>query len=1011
MNGTLRKSEMRGKSNSHHLQKPMRLILMVAVFLISIDSSYGQQFTVNGNVSTSSGETLPGVNILEKGTSNGTVTDLDGDFSLQVSSPEAILLVSYVGYEAQEVIIGGQTTLAIILQEDTKSLDEVVVIGYGTQRKSDLTGAISSIKSEDITRIPTANVTQSLQGRISGVQVTSNSGAPGAGTTIRIRGVGTLNNSNPLFVVDGMLLDDIDFLNPNDVESMEVLKDASATAIYGSRGANGVIIVTTKQGKFDAKSRITVDAYAGIQSVEKRIDLVNARQFAQLANELEQNVGNNPLYNVNDFQEGTDWQDQIFRNAKISSVNVGATGGTAMTSYNLSVNYFNQEGVVKESEFERLTVRLNNNYKASDAVTFGHNLSFIYFNRQNEPGGVVANAYRAYPIFSPRNPEGTFTNTAPVGNPNAQFQYNSDNKTNNYRAVGNVFMDVKFLKHFTFRSNMGIDMSFEDEKTFVPVFFVSPTQQNIENSVNVANRRSRNWLWENTVSYEQEWDKHRINILGGITAQDFYFEEIAGARRNLPGEDPALWYLNAGEQTSQTNTNFARDWSMASYLFRVNYVFNEKYLFTGTVRRDGSSRFGRENRYGTFPSLAIGWRLIEEDFMKNQNLFSDLKLRASWGIIGNDKIGEYEGRPVVTGNTNAVFGANEELIYGATLTRLANPFIRWEETEQFDIGFEFGMFNNKLTGELDYYKRTTNDILVGVPIPSYVGSANNPIINAASVENSGFDLSLNWREQKGKFGYNIGIIGSTINNKVLDIGEGNEALFGGAVGISGYNGSRTTVGESIGHYFGYQTIGVFQNQAEIDGTPNRGPEVPGDLIFADSNGDGVVNSDDRVIIGSPIPDFIFGFNFGFNYGGFDMMADFNGTYGNEIYNAKKQVRFNTYNFESSYLDRWIGPGTSNTEPRVTNGGHNYEVSDRFIEDGSFLRLRNVQLGYTFPMVQISKANISNLRVYVSGTNVFTFTKYTGYTPEIGGGNLLGTGYDTNIYPIARTFNVGVSANF
>jgi TonB-linked SusC/RagA family outer membrane protein len=928
-----------------------------------------------------------------------------------LSAPsDATLVFSFVGFTNQEIPINNQTEINLTLADDTSDLDEFVVVGYGLQRKSDLTGSISSIKSKEINRLPVSNVTQALQGRVSGVQVTSLSGAPGAGTTIRIRGVGTLNNSNPLFVVDGMLLDDIDFLNPNDVESMEVLKDASATAIYGSRGANGVVIVSTKQGSFNTKGRISVDTYTGIQQVADRIDLVNGRQFAELANELEQNIGNRPLYNVGDYGVGTDWQDQIFRNAPVSSVNLGASGGNANTSYSLSVNYFNQKGVVKESEFERLTVRLNNQYKFGEAVTFGHNFSFIYTNQQNEPG-VVGNAYRAYPIFDPRNPDGSYTNTTPVGNPAAQFEYNSNNQSNNYRSVGNFFMDVKFLKNFTFRSNFGLDLSFNDGKSFTPVFFVSPTQQNFENSVSVNAGRNRNILWENTVNYTKEWDNHRLDLLGGITTQSFYQEFLSGGRRNLPGEDPSLWYLNAGELTSQTNSNSAGDWSMLSFLFRVNYTFRDKFLVTGTFRRDGSSRFGRESRFGNFPSIALGYRLIEESFLQDQSVLSELKIRGSWGIIGNDKIAFYEGRPVVTGNENAVFGENEALIYGATLTRLANPFIQWEETVTSNIGLEFGFFDNKLSGELDYYYRRTNDILVGVPIPAYVGASNNPVVNAASVENRGIDLSLNWREQKGDFGYYFGIVASTVNNKVLAIGEGNEAIFGGAVGISGLLGSRTIIGESIGHYYGYKTAGVFQNEEQLANTPRRGPEGAGDLIFEDTNGDGVVNSKDRVILGSPIPDLVYGFNIGFDYKGFDFSVDFNGTIGNEIYNSKKQVRFNTYNFETSFLDRWTGEGTSNVEPRVTNGGHNYEVSDRFIEDGSFLRLRNVQIGYSFPKVALDRVKLQSFRIYVSGTNLFTMTNYTGYTPEIGGGNVLGTGYDSSLYPIARTFNVGVSANF
>ncbi|MFC3414201.1 SusC/RagA family TonB-linked outer membrane protein [Algoriphagus hitonicola] len=996
------------RENQLSLISRMRYFLLILLIIFS-QATWAQSGAVQGTVIDSNGDPLPGVNVVIKGTTNGTVTDLDGKYILNAASDD-ILIYSFVGFMSQEIPVEGRSEINVTLADDTSDLEEFVVVGYGIQRKSDLTGSISSVKAEELTRLPVSDVTQSLQGRVSGVQITSNSGAPGSGATVRIRGVGTLNNSDPLFVVDGMLLDNIDFLNPNDVESMEVLKDASATAIYGSRGANGVIIVTTRQGDFDTETRISVDAYTGVQQVARQIDLVNGRQFAELANELEQNVGNQPIYNEGEFGEGTNWQDQIFRTAPVNNVTLGASGGNQNTSFNLSVNYFDQKGVVKESEFERLTIRLNNQYKLTDAVTFGHNFSFIYNNQQNEPG-VVGNAYRAYPIFDPINEDGDYTNTSPVGNPAAQFEYNSNNRNHSYRGVGNFFADVKFLKDFTFRTNLGLDLAFRDGKSFTPVYFVSPTQQNLENSVSVSNGRSRNILWENTVNYNTEWDDHRLNLLGGITTQSFYTESLSGSRRNLPGEDPSLWYLSAGDQTSQTNANTAGDWSMLSFLFRANYTFRDKFLVTGTFRRDGSSRFGRENRFGNFPSIALGYRLIEEGFMQDQTVFSDLKIRGSWGIIGNDKIAFYEGRPVVTGNQNAVFGQNEELLYGATLTRLANPFIQWEETVTSNFGLEFGMLDDRLIGEFDYYYRRTNDILVGVPIPAYVGASNNPVVNAASVENRGIDVTLNWRDNKGDFNYNLGIVASTVNNEVLDIGEGNEAIFGGAVGISGLLGSRTVVGESIGHYFGYKTAGVFQNEEQLNNTPTRGPEVPGDLIFEDTNGDGVVNNNDRVILGSPIPDLIFGFNMGFDFRGIDFSADFNGTLGNEIYNAKKQVRFNTYNFETSFLDRWTGEGTSTTEPRVTNGGHNYEVSDRFIEDGSFLRLRNVQVGYTFPAATLEKIRVQNFRLYVSGTNLFTISKYSGYTPEIGGGNVLGTGYDSGIYPIARTINVGVSANF
>ncbi|WP_226388697.1 SusC/RagA family TonB-linked outer membrane protein [Penaeicola halotolerans] len=1001
------------KNTANVLWHTKRLSVVMLLFMMMLSSVVAMaQVNVTGQVIGSDGEPIPGVNIREKGTNNGATTDLDGQYRLNVKDGSSILVFTFIGFTTVEETVGNRSTINITLREDLELLEEVVVVGYGTQRKSDLTGSISSVKAEEITRIPTPSVEQALQGRVSGVNVTANSGAPGAGSTVRIRGIGTLNNANPLFVVDGMLLDDINFINPNDVESVEVLKDASATAIYGSRGANGVIIVTTKSGRAGQDNIITFDSYYGVQSLAKKIDLVNANQFATLYNELQQNVGQPPLYDPNQFGEGTDWQDEIFQTAPISSYNIGARGGSDKMTYNLNFNYFSQEGIVKESQFDRFTLRLNNSYKMSENVTFGHNMSLIYTTRQDAPG-VISNAYQAYPTISPRNPDGSYSDTSPVGNPLASFEYNSNNENLGYRAVGNAYMDIKLLKNFSFRSSFGLDFSNGQSRNFTPVYFVSPLQQNLNNSLNVSSFRTINVLWENTLTYDKEWGDHRLNVLAGITTQDFYTENIGGSRLNLPSNDPALWYLSAGDAATQTNFNGAGDWSMISYLARANYTFKDKYLLTATLRADGSSRFGRENRYGYFPSIAAGWRLIEEGFLQQSNFLSDLKIRSSYGVIGNDRIGNYPAIPVVSGNQNAIFGVDEDLIFGATIIGLANPQIRWEETEQFDVGLEFGMFDNRLTGEVDYYYRKTNDILIGVPIPAYVGSANNPTVNAASVENSGVDLTLNWRDRKGDLDYSFGVVASTVSNNVLSLGGGNEQLLGGAAGINGFLVGRTVVGQSIGYFYGYQIDGIFQNQQEINDAsiPKRGGEVPGDFRYRDVNGDGVINDQDRTKIGSPIPDFIFGFNFSFAYKGFDLSADFNGTLGNEIYNAKKQTRFNTYNFESSYLDRWTGEGTSNTEPRVTNGGHNYLVSERFIEDGSYLRLRNIQLGYTLPISTLEKIKVDKLRVYVSGTNVFTISEYSGYTPEIGGGNVLGNAIDSGIYPIARTFTLGVTANF
>lgn len=970
------------------------------------------QHRVSGTVTDEDGAPLVGASVLVAGTTQGLYTDEDGAFSLTVSSPQDTLVVNFFGYLEQRIAIAGRSDIDIVLPPDDKSLDEIVVVGYGVQRKSDLTGAVSSIDAEELARVPNASVAQLLQGRAAGVQVTPASGAPGAGAVIRIRGVGTLNDASPLFVVDGMLLDNIDFLNPNDIESVEILKDASATAIYGSRGANGVVIITTKSGE-SGQSRITVNAYEGIQEVVRKIDLANAREYAELSNELAANEGRPPVFaDPSIYGEGTDWQNVIFQPAPMRNYQVSAAGGNDKLSYRVSGDYFRQEGIVRDGSFDRMTLRINNDYRLNDAVAVGHNVALIYSQRINEPG-LIGAAYRADPTVPPFDSTGGFSNTtvrAPVGNAEASIFYNN-NSSFNYRAVGNAYLDLKFLKDFTFRSNLGVDVSVGFFKSFVPEFFVSPIQQNQESRLTAGMDRSQNLLWENTLTYQKEWADHRLTVLGGITAQTFEFENLGGSRINFPAETDEFFFLNAGEIEGQTNYNSSFAWAMASYLGRVNYAYRDRYLLTASFRADGSSRFGVNNRYGYFPSFAAGWNVAEEAFMQNVPLINRLKLRASWGQIGNDKIGAYAGRPVVTSNLNAVFGPGESLNTGASIITLANPDIRWEETTQTDLGLELALLEDRFTLEADYYIRTTNDILVNVPIPAYVGAANSPVINAARVQNRGIDLSLGWRDQRGKFGYAISGMLSTVENEVLELGEGNEEIFGGGLGVGGLLGTRTVPGLPIGAFYGYQVAGVFQSQEDIDNAPNRGVERPGDLQFVDTNGDGVITTDDRTFIGSPIPTLIYNGDVELSYAGLTLIASIFGQSGNKIINSKKMARFGTPNFEASYLDRWNGPGTSDTEPRVTNGGHNYEPSERFLEDGAFVRLRTLQLSYDLPADWLSAINMQQVQVYVSGTNLWTWQRYSGYTPEITSGSVIAVGIDSGVYPISKIWTGGINLSF
>lgn len=969
---------------------------------------------VTGTVtSNEDGRPLPGVSVSIQGTGIGTLTNASGRYVLTPPSPNDTLVFSSIGFGQQRVAIGGRSVINVVLAVEAVALQEIVVTGYGTQQRRDVTGAIATVTGERIAEVATPSVVQALQGKVAGVQVTPASGRPGEGAVVRIRGVGTLNNASPLYVVDGMLLDDINFLSPNDIASVEVLKDASATAIYGSRGANGVIIVTTRKGNLERPTSFSVNAYVGTQSVQNPIDLVNAREYAMLANELAANTGVAPYFpNPSAVGPGTDWQSEIFQNAPIQSYQLSSSGGTERITYYFSANLIDQAGAIPKSDFRRVTLRLNNDYQLTSFVSLGHNLNFAYRDGLNPPG-VLRSLYYADPTITPRNEEGGFANASirsSAGNPAASVFYTNNDETGN-RLVGNVFADLDLPLNLTFRSSFGLDYDREDYRSFVPVFVVSPTQQNTTSDLLVQTRTNSSWLWENTVNYNYARPGHRLNALAGITVQSFENEVLGGRRTNIVGERPSLWYLNAGDAEGQTNFNSAFDWKMLSYLFRTNYTLLERYLLTASLRIDGSSRFGTENRYGYFPSMALGWNLHEEAFLQNVNLISALKLRASWGRIGNDKIGAYPAFPTVRGNLNAVFGPEEQLRFGATPVDLANPDVRWEQTSQTNVGADFALLEGRLDGTLDYYRRVTEGILVRVPIPNYVGAASDPFVNAAEVLNRGVEGSLTWNSRMGGLGLELGVNGATVHNEVLSLGGGREEIRGGGLGNEISFTTRTVVGQPIGAFWGFQVEGVFQTEEEIDNSPRRGGERPGDLRYADLNGDGRISEADKTFLGSPIPSLIYGFNTRLDWRGFDLSAAFAGQRGNKIFNGKKAVRFGVDNFERSYLDRWTGPGTSNWEPRVTNAGHNYQASERFLEDGSFLKLQTAQLGYRLPEQWTGRSPLNQARLYVSGTNLFTLSGYSGYTPELTADAVISSGIDLGIYPPMRTITVGVDLTF
>jgi TonB-linked SusC/RagA family outer membrane protein len=811
------------------------------------------------------------------------------------------------------------------------------------------------------------------------------------------------------------MLDDPGNISANEIESVEILKDGSAVAIYGSRGANGVVLITTKRG-FTGKTVFSLNSNYSMQTVAQRIGLANAREYAILSNEAAMNQGlPRPFPDIEAVGPGTDWQDVIFRQAPMYSINLSARGGSDRFTFYISGEAFKQDGIVQASTYDRYTLRINNDYKMTSFLKIGHNLAFNFDSRNSPPGNIIFNAYGADPTVIAQNEDGTFGNTSlrsNVGNPAAQLEYNSNNMNRGVRAIGNLFAEAYLTRDLTFRTSLGYDWQNYRAMSFTPEFFVSVQQQNEESVLSFTYGNLRDWQWENTLNYNKSFGRHRINGVLGYLAQNHEEDAIFASRLNLIGTTDELLYLTAGTDDGASGQNLGQFYRYLSYVGRVNYVFDDKYMLTASLRRDGSSKFGRNNRFGNFPSLAVAWRLSEESFMRDIRAFDNIKVRGGFGVTGNDRIDYRSIFSVVTNGLFSVFGrgANEALNFGAIVTGVANPFLQWEETRSTNFGVEMGVMKSRLLIELDYYINRTDKVLVRVPIPGYVGSDANPNLNAADIENRGIEWNLTWRDRIGKVFYSVGAIGTTLRNRVINLGDNNEELFGG--GTAGGLATRTVVGGEIGAFWGYRTIGIYQNEADLATYPNIGNVQVGDLIFEDVNGDGIITPDDRTFLGSAIPRLMYGFNASAAYKGFDIAIDFYGVAGNKILNAKKMARFfGVPNFETSFLDRWTGEGTSNTEPRVTNGGYpNYEVSDRFLEDGAYFRIRSFVIGYEVPADVASRAKIDKLRIAFSLINPITWTAYTGYSPEIGG-DPISRGIDGGAYPVPRMWTVGINANF
>lgn len=986
-----------------------------------------QAKTVTGTVTDVSGEPIIGANIRIKGTTTGTITDIDGNFSIE-AEPQSVIEVSYIGYLTQETVINNQKSIRFLLKEDTKTLDEVVVIGYGVQKKADLTGSVANINTEKLNTQSNANIGQALQGKIAGVDIVSQGGAPGSGTRIMVRGIGTLNNASPLYIVDGMYMNSIDHINPNDIASIDVLKDASSAAIYGSRAANGVIIVTTKEGSnTEGKPIIDLSVNLGISTASKFLDMLDAKGWAEVTTIARQAIGKPALDMATDLanKPDNDWQDIMFRPALMQNYNLSVKGGGKYSTYYTGLGYFNQDGIVKGTNYQRYNIQSKNDYKRG-IFSAGTNLIISFSHdkplHQELRGGMIGTILQSVPTLEKYDDTreggygGTYGDVVNIPHPLAIIDDNiMDRYNENVKIFANLYAQIELFKGLKYKLNLTPDFSFERYKNYLNKYDFGLATNSIT-QLTERQRRRRNILVENLLTFDRTFGEHKISALAGYTYQDSRFRHIQAYGEGLPQG------LEEIDAATTNRSNEGNSWRsvLTSILGRVFYSYQNKYLFTATIRRDGSSKFGKNNRYGYFPSFSLGWNVAEEKFMENVHWLDQLKLRGGYGVLGNQEIDNYQYSSTITTGINYPDG-NGSLLQGAFPKNFANPDIKWEETAMTNVGIDFMAFNNRLSLTADYYVKNTKDILLTVPIPISSGGANDPIRNAGKIRNNGFEFNLGWMDQPNPdISYGINLIGSFNKNKVIAMGSESGSIKGGSTNQN-ITTSETKAGYPIGGYWLISTAGYFNSQEEVDAYAKDGKKIqpaaePGDIKFVDANNDGVINDDDRVFQGSPFPDFTFALNGNMRYKNFDLSIGLQGVLGNKIYNATRQTLEDVTkgsNFLASCLDYWTPENKNASHPRLTWDDPNRNTraeSDRYLENGSYLRLRSVQLGYTFPQTWF-KGAIQHARVYINAENLFTITSYSGYSPDVNADNANYRGFDNFIYPTNRTFMLGLNVTF
>ncbi len=1012
------------------MRKLFLLILSVCLATISYAKEADR---IKGRViDKTTKEALVGVAVVSQAnTSVGTSTDVKGEFTLSVA-PGTQLSVSYLGYVSRTVVAADGMTIE--LEPSSVSLDELVVVGYGTVRKSDLTGSVATVKGADLNILSTPNVGASLAGRTAGVQVVS-SGSPDGQTKIRIRGIGTINNSDPLYVVDGYQTTDISYLAPSDIESMEIMKDASSSAIYGSRGSNGVILITTKKGA-DRPTSVSVNAYFGIRKSSRYLDVLNATDYAKAR--IEAYANDNATMNTNDLAMlnyvidnnlgGTDWQKEVLRTATVQNYNIAVRGGSSKVRYNLSATYNSEEGVLKNSFVDKLFLKFNTEYQLHKSVTVGSDIAFVDYDMSGQDlsnmyGSALTLASRAAPVSPVYDQEGNWFRTmGQDNNPVRVIDQERYKKRHGNKFVGNFYLNVDILKGLSFRSTFSGDYTFTRNSDYVPEYYVSQQEKNDLSELSEFRQNSFNWVWSNVATYNFSLPRaHRLTAMLGVEATKDNYTSITATAYDV-AENADMRYISAAKSNNYNADSDQGISTLFSQFARVNYSFKDRYLLTATLRHDASSRIPKDHRSDFFPSVSVGWNMAEESFLRDWKPLNQLKLRAGWGQVGNQAsvgIGAYQA--VIANNLKYVLGG--QVYEGRIPTTLSNEDLRWETAEQFNVGVDAGFFDGKLTATLDYFVKDTKDMIITPPVPAYAGADPAPA-NVGSMRNSGFEFSLNHTNRIGEFSYNVGLNMSFIRNKVTSLGG--SAPIVKTVYDSRLTGtSRTEEGREIAYYYGYRTDGIFHTAEELaahvnkDGQPLQPNAKVGDVKYIDRDGSGQIDEGDLDYLGSYMPKFNGGLSLGAAYKGFFLscFADF--VYGNQIANMNLYDLYSTQMDKNIlykyYNDRWTEDTPYNNQPRLTtaNMAENMRFSDRYIEDGSYFRIRNLQFGYDFPTKWIKRAKMSNLRVYLSIDNLYTFTKYTGYNPDVTDqwGDPLVAGSDVGGTPLPRTFTVGINLTF